>query len=238
MSANDAENEFTEEITANVEFLGGRARELVNAEIDRARGLDTKAGGLLAANLALLVAGMTVATKLPDLEGGHGAKVLWAATLGAGLGLLLCTLGLAVAALVPRAFRVEVHIDELERWTTPRVLDRAPTKTRGELLAGDVAAVKKSRAVNHTKGKRLTWAFVVFSAALVCIVASTFSVAIHAAKQEQTNRGRRTPSIHRAASKRERPALFGTAPARSRQAAFRYAQARRIPARGRVPALQ
>ena len=80
----------------------------------------------MAASVALIGAGAAFAARLSGLEAGEGAKLLWAIELGAASILLLAAGGLAVWSLAPRSVRSAVHIDELERWSTPRVLERDP----------------------------------------------------------------------------------------------------------------
>jgi hypothetical protein len=171
----------TPKIEQNVRFLGERAREIVDQEVDRARGLDTKAAGLIAASLAGLVGGITFAAKLSELHGGTGAKTLWAVSLVLGLVLLIPALGLAVRAILPQAFRIAVAVEEMRRWVTPRFLGQEPTDVEGELLYGSVIATGDARAINEAKAERLSKAFYCFAAALLCVVMCGSAVAIHAA---------------------------------------------------------
>ncbi len=168
------------EIERNVRFVGDRAREIVEQEVDRARSLDTKAG-LIAASLAGLAGGFTLVPKLTELHGGSGAKTLWAAMLVLGLVLLLPALGFAVRAILPQAFRIAVAVDEMKTWVTPRFLEREPLDVEGELLYGSVIATEDTRTINKAKVARLTVAFYFFSAALLCVVACGSAVAVHAA---------------------------------------------------------
>src|ERR1700722_549004 len=108
---------------ANVRFYGDRAREIVDQEVDRSRGLDTKAAGLIAVSLAGLAGGVGLVTKLPDLHGGSGAHRLWSVLVTAGLVLLVPAIGLGVWTILPQAFRIAVHVDELKTWLTTRGLD-------------------------------------------------------------------------------------------------------------------
>lgn len=178
---------FDPNVEQNVRFLGDRAREIVDQEVERARALDTKAAGLIAATLAGLAGGLTFVTKLPDLQGGSGAKTLWAFLLVLGLALLLPAGAFAVRAILPQAFRIAVHVDELSSWLTRRVLERDPTDVEGELLYGSVIAVKDARAINEAKAARITRAFYAFAAALLCVVACGASVAVHAAVYSEKN---------------------------------------------------
>lgn len=172
---------FSEEVQRNVSFLGERAREILDQEVDRAQSLGTRASGLLAATLAGLGGGLAFATKLTELHGGQGAKILWSATLMLGLILLLPAGAYAVRALLPQAYRIAIHGDELKGWVTPRVLERAPTDVEGDLLYASVNAIRDARIVNEAKAARLTRAFYFFAAALLSIVVCGASVAIHAA---------------------------------------------------------
>ena len=72
---------YSDNIVANVAFLGDRARELAEQEVERAGTLDTKAAGVVAASVALIAAGAGFASGLQGLDGGEGAKTLWAVEL-------------------------------------------------------------------------------------------------------------------------------------------------------------
>jgi hypothetical protein len=212
---------FQPEIQENAEFLGERAREIVDQEIDRARSLDTKAAGLVAASLAGLGVALALATKLPDLRGGQGAKSLWAATLVIALVLLVPAAAFAVQAILPQAFRIAVHVNEMRRWITPRVLERDPTQIKGELLAGSVVATEDARAINAAKARRLTRAFYALAAAVLCIVACGASIAIHAAvyaDQRGVARQQQSVGARRARGQRR---LSGGRPSRARKSASR-----------------
>ncbi|HYM67791.1 MAG TPA: hypothetical protein VEW68_10900, partial [Patescibacteria group bacterium] len=172
---------YAQEVLDNVEFLGARAREIVDQEVDRARALDAKAAGLIASSLAGLAGGITFATNLAGLHAGQGAKVLWSSSLVLGLILLLPAGGFAVRAILPQAVRIAVHVDELKHWITPRVLERDPTSIKGELMYGSVIGIEYARRFNAAKASRLNRAFYAFAAALSCIVVCGISVAIHPA---------------------------------------------------------
>ena len=172
---------YSLENIANVEFLGDRARELADQEIERARALDTKAAGLLAGALVLISAGAALVARLSDLRGGSGAKTLWVAELGTALTLMLAAGLFAVLAIRPRAFRTAIAYHELLGWVTRRVLDQDPTLVRGEILYASIKSVGHARDQNKTKGRWLGRSFAVFGVGLICTVALAVSVAIHAA---------------------------------------------------------
>lgn len=171
---------FSENVTANVAFLGDRAREMAADESDRSKVLDTKAAGVVAASVALTAAGASFAARLSELEGGSGARLLWTVELGSALFFLLLAGGLAVWALAPKAVRTAVHIDELRRWDTPRVLEDDPTRVAGSLLRASVHSVGHARTVNNVKAGRLRWASIGLGAGLASIVALAVSLAAHA----------------------------------------------------------
>ncbi len=171
----------------NVGFLGERAREIVDQEVDRSRGLDAKAAGLIAVSLAGLAGGIGLLTKVPDLHGGSGAHVLWSVLLTAGLVLFVPAIGFAVWTILPQAFRIAVHVDELKTWVTPRGLDRDPTDVEGELLYGSVIAVEDARRIAKAKADRLTCAFWAFAAAMLAILACGVSIGVHVAEYASTN---------------------------------------------------
>lgn len=172
---------YSESVISNVEFLGSRARELSDQEIERGRSLDTKAGAIVAASVALIGASVAFIARLADLDGGSGAKTLWAVELITALIALLCAGGLAVWALAPRVVRSTVAFHELETWETPRVLESNPTLNRGMLLRASVHSIGLSRNVNRRKASRLGWASWVLAGALVSISVLSISVAVHAA---------------------------------------------------------
>jgi hypothetical protein len=180
---------FSRAVEQNTNFLGARAREIVDQEIDRARALDTKAAGLLAGVLAGLAGGVTLATKLADLQGGQGAKLLWASTLVLGMLGLLISGGLAVWAILPTPFRIAIHVDELDRWVTPSILDLDPTEVRGQLLYGSVIAVRDARVIIEAKARRVARAFYAFAVALGLTILCGASIALHSAVYPQQSDG-------------------------------------------------
>ena len=70
--------EYSENVVANTRVYGERAREIVEQEIDRAKSLDTKAGAVIAASVALIGVSVAFVLQLVDQEAGMGARVLWA----------------------------------------------------------------------------------------------------------------------------------------------------------------
>lgn len=125
---------YSDNVADNVGFLGDRARELADQEMERARSLDTKAGAIIAASVALSGAGAAFVTRLVEIDAGSGAKTLWAVELIAALGTALLAGGLAVRAIAPRVTRSSVHFREMKRWETPRILEADPIFNRGKLL--------------------------------------------------------------------------------------------------------
>jgi hypothetical protein len=184
---------YSENVIANTEFLSERAVELADQEIERARALDTKAGGVIAGSVALIAAGAGFANKLEELSGGTGAKTLWAVELSVASALLLVAGALAVWAVTPRAFRTPVALHVLKGWVTPRVLEQDPTAIRGSLLRADVKSIGVARDVNNDKAKRLAFSFFGFAAALACIVALGISVGIRASQTGSNRDGSHRP---------------------------------------------
>ena len=148
---------YSDNVTTNVAFLGARAREMAADESDRSKVLDTKAAGVVAASVALTGAGASFAARLAELEGGYGAKLLWTLELGAALVFLLLAGGFAVWALAPKAVRTAIHVDELRRWDTPRVLEDDPTRVEGSLLRASVHSVGHARTVNNIRPVASDW---------------------------------------------------------------------------------
>ena len=177
---------YSDNVTTNVAFLGARAREMAADESDRSKVLDTKAAGVVAASVALTGAGASFAARLAELEGGYGAKLLWTLELGAAraaLVFLLLAGGFAVWALAPKAVRTAIHVDELRRWDTPRVLEDDPTRVEGSLLRASVHSVGHARTVNNIKAGRLRLASIGLGAGLASIVALAVSLAAHAVER-------------------------------------------------------
>jgi hypothetical protein len=135
--------EFNEAITKNVEVLEPRARALAQDEISRGHALDQKTTGLIAAALVLVAAGVAFASHLNEVSAGTGARTLWGVLIVVLLVLLLVSLGFATAVMHPPPFRVAIHKDELEKWATPRFLDRDPTRVLGELMQASVSAISE-----------------------------------------------------------------------------------------------
>jgi hypothetical protein len=191
--------EFNEAITKNVEVLEPRARALAQDEISRAQALDQKTTGLIAAALVLVAAGVAFASHLNEVSAGTGARTLWGVLIVVLLVLLLASLGFATAVMHPQPFRVAIHKDELEKWATPRFLDRDPTRVLGELMQASVSAISEAREVNRTKGDRLAIAVRCFAAAVVATVALGSAVGVHLATST-THDARRRHSAVRAGS--------------------------------------
>jgi hypothetical protein len=173
---------FKPDVRANVDLLEPRARNIAQQEMDRSQALDQKTAGLIAAALVLVAAGVAFASRIADLHAGPGARTLWAVIIGTALILLLVSLGFATSAIRPQAFRTVIHLDELDRWATPRFLERAPTQVRGELMQAHVAAVRAARSINKRKGDRLAAAFGFFAAAIIATVVLGLAVAIRLAE--------------------------------------------------------
>jgi hypothetical protein len=171
---------YDQQITENVRFLGDRANDLADQEIERARGLDTKAAALIAGSLVIVAAGATFASRLGDVNGGSGAKTLWSIEFGAALLLVLLAGLFAVLAMRPRAFRTAIAYHELEGWVTRNWLAKDPTFVRGKILHANLKSVGHAREQNNRKAGWLKWSFLAFASAMVCIVALGISVAVHA----------------------------------------------------------
>lgn len=198
-------------IAANVEFLGSRARELAEQEVERARSLDAKAGAIVVASVALGAASVAFIARLAALDGGTGAKALWAVEVAVGLAALLLGGALAVSSLLPRAVRSAVSLKEIRTWETPRALKADPVRNQGILLRASVHSVGVSRAVNRRKSKHLKWAAMIFAVALVSVVALTVSVAVHAAMYPAGGKGgsESTCVIREAATRKTNGAPIG-----------------------------
>ncbi len=173
---------FSDDVCANVELLEQRSGDIAQQEMDRSQTLDQKSAGLIAAALVLVAAGVALASGISDIHVGSGARGLGAAIVVVALILLLASLGYATAAIRPQAYRVVIHIDELDRWPTPQVLDRDPTRVRGELMQANIAAVRNARPINKKKGDRLGIAFGFFAAAIIAIVILGSAVAVRLAE--------------------------------------------------------
>jgi hypothetical protein len=199
-----AEVTFSDDICANVELLEQRSADIAQQEMDRSQTLDQKSAGLIAAALVLVAASVALASSIGDIHVGTGARGLWAAIVVVALILLLASLGYATAAIRPQAYRVVIHIDELDRWPTPQVLDRDPTRVRGELMQANIAAVRNARPINKKKGDRLGIAFGFFAAAIISIVILGSAIAVRLAE---------TPRHH--VPRRRHPATQRLGPGRS-----------------------
>jgi hypothetical protein len=175
--------EYSEKVVANTAFYGERAREVVDQEIDRAKSLDTKAGAVIAACVALIGACAALVLGFAKLEGpGSGARALWAVEIGICLVALFVAAGYAVWALAPKVVRSQVHYDEIERWTTPNTLEEDPTLNAGILVNASVHSIGVSRPANKDKSDRLFVSSIAIGAGLAAIVALTISVAVHSAQ--------------------------------------------------------
>lgn len=170
---------YSEHIAANVEFLGARAREIAADEVDRAKGLDSKATAMIAGSGALIAASAGFAVRVFEIDAGAGAKRLWAVELGVALLFLLAAGAVALFALVPKAVRTAVHIDELNTWPTPNVLEQDPVLTEGSLMRASIDSIGHARTVNNQKAHRLVQASWAFAGALTSIVALALSIVLH-----------------------------------------------------------
>lgn len=181
-----------EDRAKNVTFLQERACEAAQQEVDRGNSIDQKAAGLTAAALVLLAAGVAFVASIDGLHAGSGAKTLWAVLVILVLVLLLLSLGFATGSLWPRAYRIVIKLTEMERWPTPRYLDRSAMMIQGEMLRANLGAIREARPVNKKKADRLVWAFGFFSAAIVGIVILASAVVIRLAEPTHQHDSRRT----------------------------------------------
>lgn len=188
---------YSNDIRDNVDHLEQRAQDAAQQEMERATTLDQKSAGLFAGALVMIAAGIAFVANLDGIHVGSGAKTLWAILLILALALALISLGLATAAIIPRAYRVVIHIDELSRWPTPRFLDRDPTTVRGELMMASLGAVEEARPINKTKGNFLGFAFGFFAAAVLATVILASAVALRLAERSKDH----VPSRRHAAAK-------------------------------------
>jgi hypothetical protein len=174
---------YSKEVVANTTFFGERSREVVEQEIDRAKSLDTKAGAVVAASVALTGAFAVFVLNLAELEGaGSGARALWAVEIGAGLIALLVAGGYAVWAIAPMVVRSQVKYHEMVGWTTAGTLEKDPTLNEGTLVNASLDSIGVSRDANGKKTDRLRVASIAVGVGLAAIVALTISVAVHSAQ--------------------------------------------------------
>lgn len=181
---------YSDNVAANVGFLGDRARELADQEMERARSLDTKAGAIVAAGVGLIGVGVAFVTRLSEVDAGSGAKTLWAVELIMALLAALVAGGLAVWAIAPRVSRSSVHFREAQTWETPRALEADPIFNQGKLLRTAVHSIGLSREVNRRKAERLSWSSLALAVALASVVSLTVSVAVHTASYPATPKSR------------------------------------------------
>jgi hypothetical protein len=166
----------------NTKLFAERAREIVEQEIDRAKSLDTKAGAVIAAAIALTAA--SAAFVLSEQDARTGARTLWAVEIGLGL-IALCVAGVAaVWSIAPMVVRSQIGIKELLTWVTPAKLNQEPTLNEGTILNGSLHSIGLSRTANDKKWKRLRVASWALGAGLAAIVALTISVAVNSAQRE------------------------------------------------------
>lgn len=177
---------YSDNVAANVGFLGDRARGLADQEMERARSLDTKAGAIVAASVALCAAGAAFAARLAEVDAGSGAKTLWVVELIAALVAALLAGGLAVWAIAPRVSRSSVHFREMRRWETRRVLEADPVFNQGKLLGAAVHSVGLSRDVNRRKARRLKLSSLALAVALASVASLAASVAVRSASHPAT----------------------------------------------------
>lgn len=199
--------EYSENATANTKLFAERAREIVEQEIDRAKSLDTKAGAVIAASVALTAASAAFVLRLGDQSAGTGAKVLWTVEIGVALIALLIAGALAVWALAPMVVRSQVAFHELKGWVTLPVLEQEPTTNEGTLLNASLLSIGVSRDANKAKSERLRYSSFALGAGLAAIVALTISVAVSsadsaAAQGEGEANGRSTGTAGESAGKR------------------------------------
>lgn len=223
--------EFNEAITKNVEVLEQRARAIAQDEMSRAQALDQKTAGLIAAALVLVAAAVAFASHLNEIPAGAGARTLWGVLIVVVLVLLLASLGFATAVMHPQPFRVAIHKDELDKWATPRFLDRDPIRVLGELMQASVSAIGEAREVNRTKGDRLAVAVRCFAAAVIATVALGSAVGVHLATTKAHETRRRHPAIRTGGPGRAGHSGPRTDSSLGR-AYVRHPQARRLDPRG------
>jgi hypothetical protein len=197
---------YSENVVANTDFFGERGREIGEQEIDRAKSLDTKSTAIIAGCVALTGACGVFVLNLAALEGaGSGARALWAAEIGVSLLALLVAGGLAVWAIAPMVVRSQVGYHEMEKWTTPSVLETDPTLNEGTLVNASLHSIGISRIANKKKTDRLRWSSIAFGVALAAIVAMVISVAVHSiespATQALDSHGRSSQSTERRAGR-------------------------------------
>jgi hypothetical protein len=174
---------YSETVVANTRLFAERAREIVEQEIDRAKSLDTKAGGVVAASVALTGASVAFVLKIADLNAGSGAKTLWAVEIGIALLALLIAGGLAVWALVPMVVRSQIAFHELQRWVTLPALEQKPTLSEGTILNANLNSIGVSRTANKKKSGRLRCSGFALGFALAAIVVLAISVAVHSSSE-------------------------------------------------------
>jgi hypothetical protein len=178
---------YSDAVTSNTRLFGERAREIVEQEIDRAKSLDTKAGAVIAASVALTGASVAFVIKLAEVNASAGAWALWAAEIAFAVLALLVAGAIAVWALAPMVVRSQVAFTELQTWVTPSKLEQEPTLNEGTILNASLNSIGLSRSANHKKSIRLRWASVALGAGLAAIVALAISVAVNSAERATKN---------------------------------------------------
>jgi len=192
-------SDYSEHLRTNTSHLGERADALNAQEVERSRGLDNKASGLLAVAVVLLAAAAGFAAQMP--EGGEGARALWTIEVGVTLLFLIAAGAYAVSAIAPQSAYARIHLDELTLWGTEEYLDRDPTVVRGALLNADLESVRLSRGVNARKASRLRRATLLLGGALTSIVALTMSLAVHSATEDAPTPPAKTSHTERGRSR-------------------------------------
>lgn len=148
--------------------------------MDRARGLDNKAAGLIGGATALIGASVAAGSRLTDLQASAAVQLIVGIALVVALTLLLVAGGLAAWAFRPQAYAAQ-HADEIKSFVTRSYLRQDPTQVEGTQLDGSVKAILKAREVNRRKAHRLGWAFRTFLVALVVTAGAGATLAVEGA---------------------------------------------------------
>lgn len=137
---------------------------LADAEAARTDALDRKAATIA-----------TFASLLATLTGTLGVRFVerldtwWALTIfGAGLVFLIASVGLAIAALMPREY-VTLGMEYVRRFPTWAEILKRPEQVRGETMQGLVEAVAAERRANTAKVRSIRWSLGLLFVGLVFI---------------------------------------------------------------------
>ncbi|MGH2855233.1 MAG: hypothetical protein ACRDLF_13685 [Solirubrobacteraceae bacterium] len=143
-------------VSANVALLDDFIQTDYDAAVHDARGLSTRAAGLLAANAGVLTIAATIAPSVRD-AGDAGHKAVEIAAVLAVLSIVIAILG-----ALPRP-TLAISITGLSRLLAPEALEQDPLNLRGELLTTRTQELARLRAV-------IARATLVLQLATICLI--------------------------------------------------------------------